>query len=164
MKMHWNWDTRLDEIVFSWWTATTPIGFMCSFIGVTLLATLHQYLGAYRNYQERLSRHRQTFETAADQDELEGGGSLERAILLGRTVPHRLGSILHVRPSGHSESLPAWRRANLALIFGVQAYLSAILMLIIMTYNGYLILGLCIGSALGYFKFGGVGGGGSCHF
>ena len=162
MKMHWNWDTRIEEIIFSWWTATTPLGFLGSILAVAILAAIYQYITAYRIYKERLSRQMVLGEEAdGDPEDELVGSSLERAILLGRTVPRRIGSIMHVRwPNQSYARLPGWKRANLAVIFGLQTYLSVLLMLIMMTYNGYLILGLIAGAVVGYYRF----GGGSCHF
>lgn len=70
------------------------------------------------------------------------------------------GTRVHGQPTQHILNLER-QQAQLSkrpmtgsILFALQSILSAIIMLIIMTFNGYLILACAFGSAIGYHYFG----------
>lgn len=75
--------------------------------------------------------------------------------------PHGAAPLVHpiAQPAHHIINLEqqqaqlSKRPVGSSLLFGLQSFVSAIIMLILMTFNGYLILSCAAGSALGYHYF-----------
>lgn len=125
--MVFNWSTRLETIVFGWWTAHSLPGFLLSLFVCILLGLLFQCLHNVRmamEYQDSLTGYQAlpTFDLAAQMEQ---------------------------------QSLkPWWTRSVEASVFGLQAWTSAIIMLIWMTFNGWLIMATVWGMTFGYFLLG----------
>lgn len=55
------------------------------------------------------------------------------------------------------------RRAQQLVMYAIQVAYSFLLMLVFMTYNGWLMLAVAVGAGLGYYVFGGDGRSMACH-
>ncbi|KAJ1672758.1 copper transpport protein, partial [Spiromyces aspiralis] len=56
-------------------------------------------------------------------------------------------------PSESAARLPIGYRWKRALLYGAQVFYSYMIMLIFMTYNGYLMVSVALGAAVGFFLF-----------
>ncbi|RHZ48852.1 hypothetical protein Glove_541g31 [Diversispora epigaea] len=130
--MLWNWETKNVCIVFSWWSANSVPSLIFSCLIVLLLAVSFEVL---RN----LSRKYDLKIYSAAHRELEGGDSSNSSTVNNN---NRFVRVTYIQQFIRS------------VIYSIQVFLSFFLMLIFMTFNGFLIISLVIGAGLGYFFFG----------
>uniref|UniRef100_A0A1D1YNN7 Copper transport protein n=1 Tax=Anthurium amnicola TaxID=1678845 RepID=A0A1D1YNN7_9ARAE len=131
MNMLFNWDTERLCIIFSWWSVNS-IGFLIlSCLVVIFLAASFEFLKlVLRKYDSKIytSSHSQLQE--------------------GRdTNPEEVASQNNVIRITYTQHLVR------TFIHTAQVFLSFFLMLIFMTYNGFLMISVIIGAAVGYFVF-----------
>ncbi|CAJ0570373.1 unnamed protein product, partial [Mesorhabditis spiculigera] len=148
MKMWLHFGER-EKILFSWWKTGTAAGLLLSVVIIFLLCIFHEAIKGLRYFiaiqhenerrnerQERLNRPSPPTGTPPD-------NVSERSVLFSPLL----------RFSGTTRRLFTRYRIAQALLYGVQIVLSYMLMLIVMTFNVWLILAVVIGEAVGYFLF-----------
>ncbi|KAF8984724.1 hypothetical protein BGZ46_007204 [Entomortierella lignicola] len=134
MNMLFNWDTENLCIIFESWNINSPsaLVFSCLFI-IGLAASYELLRSQSRSYEERLiegARKRQGGESTSH---TVGGNNAEDEIPL---LPSRSGAF---RVSNQQQ-------LTRALFYTAQVFLGYFLMLIFMTYNGYLIASTVVGA------------------
>ncbi|KAF9993677.1 hypothetical protein BGZ65_010759, partial [Modicella reniformis] len=128
------------------WRIDTPFALIISCIIIIGLAASYELLRAQsRRYEERL------IEGARKRH---GGESSTRAGVSSNGIAEHEDEIL-LLPSGMSGlRLSSQQQLTRALFYMAQVFVGFFLMLIFMTFNGYLMASTVIGSGLGFFYFG----------
>jgi hypothetical protein len=103
------------------------LGLLMSCILGASICVAHQLISGLRSFHEFQNSTNRRF--------------LISEVLAGTSAEHG-----HPFSFGSRPKLPT-------VLFGMQSFLSAIIMLILMTFNGYLILSCVLGSAFGYYWF-----------
>lgn len=103
------------------------LGLLMSCILAASICVAHQLISGIRSFHE--------FQHSANRR------LLISEVLAGTSAEHG-----HPFSFGSRPKLPTF-------LFGMQSFLSAIIMLILMTFNGYLILSCAFGSTFGYYWF-----------
>ncbi|KAF9362618.1 hypothetical protein BGX34_005804 [Mortierella sp. NVP85] len=138
MNMLFNWDTENVCVVFESWRIDSPLGLVFSCLIIIGLAASYELLRSQaRRYEERLvegakKRHAGNLRS--------GGIEREDEIPLLSE-----GAILR---------LSNQQQLTRSLFYTAQVFVGFFLMLIFMTYNGYLMASTVVGSGLGFFYFG----------
>jgi len=132
MNMLFTWDTTNLCIVFRWWHIRTTPGLIFSLFAVVALSAAYEALRSLsRRYESWVNKR---------QEELPNGAVTERTPFLW---------------SGRNQ-VEVSKRAHVikALLYAVQNFYAFMLMLLFMTYNGWVMLSVAVGSFLGYLVFG----------
>ncbi|KAF9915078.1 hypothetical protein BX616_006951 [Lobosporangium transversale] len=146
MNMLFNWDTENLCVVFESWKINTPLGLIFSCLIVIGLAASYELLRAQsRLYEERLregarKRH--------------GGESTSTHAHVGSDISHDDEEPL-LPTRNLTFRLLRQQQLTRALFYMAQVFVGFFLMLIFMTYNGYLMASTVIGAGLGFYCFGG---------
>ncbi|KAG9056712.1 hypothetical protein FS842_009804 [Serendipita sp. 407] len=125
MSMLWNTNIINTCIVFRQWHIHSHFQFVLSFLAIMALGCGYEYL---RDVQRRVDH--------------------KIAVQLVNS-----GKGKNVADSGIE--VPFWSRVLRASLYGASVFVSFFLMLVFMTYNGYLILATVLGAALGHYIYGG---------
>ncbi|KAG0346830.1 hypothetical protein BG005_000511 [Podila minutissima] len=139
MNMLFNWQTENLCVVFESWRIDTPFGLVVSFLVIMAMAASYEALRAQsRCFEERLiegerKRHPESSGSG-------GIGEDETPLLAPRSSSFRLSN---------------QQRLTRALFYMAQVFVGFFLMLIFMTYNGYLMAATVLGAGVGFFYFGG---------
>ncbi|KFH65943.1 hypothetical protein MVEG_08045 [Podila verticillata NRRL 6337] len=139
MNMLFNWDTENLCVVFESWRIDTPAGLVFSFLVIVAMAASYEALRAQsRRFEERLiegerKRHPESSGSG-------GIGEDETPLLASHSSSFRLSN---------------QQRLTRALFYMAQVFVGFFLMLIFMTYNGYLMAATVLGAGVGFFYFGG---------
>ncbi|KAF8940404.1 hypothetical protein BGZ47_007770 [Haplosporangium gracile] len=142
MNMLFNWSTENLCVVFESWKINTPFALVVSCIVIIGLSASYEMLRAYsRKYEERLLEGARKRQTSDASSHAVGGGAEDLTPLLsGRPYTLRLSN---------------QQQLARALFYMAQVFVGFFLMLIFMTYNGYLMAATVIGAGVGFFYFGG---------
>ncbi|KAG0037277.1 hypothetical protein BGZ82_002822 [Podila clonocystis] len=137
MNMLFNWQTENLCVVFESWRIDTPIGLVFSFLVIVAMAASYEALrGQSRRFEERLIEG----ERKRHPESSGGIGEDETPLLASRSSSFRLSN---------------QQRLTRALFYMAQVFVGFFLMLIFMTYNGYLMAATVLGAGIGFFYFGG---------
>ncbi|KAF4535184.1 putative ctr copper transporter family protein [Lasiodiplodia theobromae] len=178
MNMLFTWDTTDLCIVFRSWHVGSTWSLIVSLLGVVVLCAGYELV-------RELSR-RYEASVAARQSGVRVGGSGvpdprthsiidednnnhfdESSSLLGSTTANNAGGRTVVAWSAREE-----KRIKIvkAVLYAVQVFYSFFIMLLFMTYNGWVMLAVAVGAFAGYLAFGNAGGAGgsatksvACH-
>ncbi|PHH62906.1 hypothetical protein CDD82_1952 [Ophiocordyceps australis] len=134
MNMLFTWDTTNLCIVFRQWHIGSPASLVASLVAVVLLAMGYEAMRSVsRQYEAAMNRRLATLPSYASVTE----------------------SARFVKWPGQSQG-PASQRAHLvkASLYGLQNFYAFMLMLVFMTYNGWVMLSVSLGALLGYLVFG----------
>lgn len=142
MDMTWNWNSQNVCVVFQWWAINGVWQLILSVMGVAAIALFHEWFRRFNQIRERKLAVRLERE-ARDIDRAE---DVEAATLSREAVP-LVGLARRKRAVSNQDQLLR------ALLYAVQVMVSYFLMLVIMTYNGFLVLGAIIGATAGFFIF-----------
>ncbi|KAG0237730.1 hypothetical protein BGW42_000136 [Actinomortierella wolfii] len=149
MNMLFNWDTKNVCVVFESWKINTPLGLILSMIVIIALGVAYELLRAKsRQYDEYLregERKRGDSALGADDDTANHVGHH------GHGREDEVG-LLSSRP--RSIRLTNQQQLVRSVLYMIQVFVGFFLMLIFMTYNGYLMIATTLGAGLGYFYFG----------
>ncbi|KAI8345390.1 Ctr copper transporter [Mortierella sp. GBAus27b] len=139
MNMLFNWDTENVCVVFESWKINSPLSLVFSCIIVIGLTASYELLRAQaRRYEERLlegARKRHTSERSS--------GGAEN----GDETPLLPSGVAVLRLSNQQQ-------LTRSLFYMAQVFVGFFLMLVFMTYNGYLMASTVIGAGVGFFYFG----------
>ncbi|CDS13948.1 hypothetical protein LRAMOSA06121 [Lichtheimia ramosa] len=131
MNMLFNWQIENTCIVFEWWHIRTAYGFWGSCLVVFAIAAGYEFLRVKSNNIDQL-----WYEARAKRGEqglLANDGPLLR---------------------GQSPRLTTQQEIIRSSLYAVLVGISFWLMLVFMTYNGYLMLSVVLGAGVGHFAFG----------
>ncbi|KAL1918628.1 uncharacterized protein VTP21DRAFT_2650 [Calcarisporiella thermophila] len=128
MKMYFNWDIEHVCIVFKWWQINSIVSLVVSCAAVFLISVLYEWLRFYASrYDEKLFKN----VNSGAQEELSASQPL-------------LGDGNYISIS-YSQQL--YRSFLYAILVGGAFWL----MLVFMTYNGFLMLSVVLGAGTGFF-------------
>ncbi|VDO08548.1 unnamed protein product [Haemonchus placei] len=122
-----------ELILFSFWRTGTLLGMAVSMFISFLLCILYEGIKGLRLF------------LALRHVKVNAGGDQDTAPLTPM-----------VQMTGYTKRVFSGARLAQAALYGIQALLAYILMLIVMTYNGNLILSIVVGEAVGYLLFTGT--------
>lgn len=129
--MIWNWNYT-NTIVFSWWRTSTGLGLITACGLVAIISMLYELVAGYQRFLDQKA------------------WAEDRAFSSLSLAPG---------PPATSSAMPSpWARA---FFYGMRCYLGILLMLIMMTFNGFLIVAIIIGAIIGHYLIG--SGAGNCH-
>jgi len=134
MNMLFTWDTNNLCIIFRWWHIRTTPGLIFSLLGVVALTAGYEGLrSASRQYEAWVAKR---------QEEVPIGAVTERTPFLRWSGRNQV----------HSKTAPA--HVIKAVLYAVQNFYAFMLMLLFMTYNGWVMLSVAVGAFVGYLLFG----------
>ncbi|KAH8815089.1 CTR2 long splice variant [Xylogone sp. PMI_703] len=142
MNMLFTWDTRNLCIIFRWWHIRTTTGLFLSLLAVVALTAGYEALRqASRQYEAWVAKKYEEVPTVT-----------ERTPFLW---------------SGRNQ-VEVSKRAHVikAILYAVQNFYAFMLMLLFMTYNGWVMIAVGVGAFVGYLFFGGDTSStkdGACH-
>ncbi|CAK7232510.1 copper transpport protein [Sporothrix bragantina] len=143
MNMLFTWDTRNLCIVFRWWHIRSTPGLFLSLLAVVALGAGYEALReGIRRYEVQLAKRAD----AVPQDRENGGDRDDNDT---ETTPFLR--------TGQAQA-EVNKRAHLikAALYGVQNFYAFMIMLVFMTYNGWVMLSVSFGAFVGYLLFGGA--------
>jgi len=132
MNMLFTWDTNNLCIVFRWWHIRSTPGLIISLLAVVALGAAYEALrSASRRYETFVNKRH---------EELPNGAVTERTPFLW---------------SGRNQ-VEVSKRAHIikAFLYAVQNFYAFMLMLLFMTYNGWVMIAVSVGAFVGYLVFG----------
>lgn len=132
MSMLFTWNTNNLCIIFRWWHIRSTAGLILSLIAVVAVTAAYEALRAgSRRYEQWAVKN---------VDEVPNGQVTERTPFLW---------------SGRNQ-VEVSKRAHVikAALYAVQSFYALMLMLLFMTYNGWVMLSMGVGAFLGYLLFG----------
>lgn len=140
MNMIFTWSTDNLCVVFRWWHIRTHTDLLLTLVAVVLLGMGYEYLKVLGARLDAKSASRYP------------GG---RVPLLDESPVNQSSSGAADVASPYTASPPADRlRLSRALLYCFQVFYSFFLMLVFMTYNGWLMLAVTFGAFLGYYTWG----------
>ncbi|KXL46524.1 MAG: hypothetical protein FE78DRAFT_30819 [Acidomyces sp. 'richmondensis'] len=139
--MLFTWDTTNLCIVFRRWRITSTWSLLLSILAVMAITVGYEAVrDASRRYERRYgSVSNDKFPSAPDAED-------ERRSLL----PPRTGDTAQNRMMGDGGRRV---RVTKAALYGIQVFYSFFIMLLFMTYNGWIMLAVGVGAFLGYLVF-----------
>ncbi|KAL1584259.1 hypothetical protein WHR41_06811 [Cladosporium halotolerans] len=131
MNMLFTWDTTNLCIVFPSWRVTGTFSLIWSLIAVIALTAGYEAIrDLSRRYEERIAEKTKNATPDVERNSLLAtGNSAAAEEKKGKTVK--------------------------AALYGIQVFYSFFIMLLFMTYNGWVMLAVGVGAFLGYLMFGG---------
>ncbi|KAF2201463.1 Ctr copper transporter [Delitschia confertaspora ATCC 74209] len=139
MNMLFTWSTKGLCIVFSGWQITGTASLIFSLLAIVLMTAGYE---AVREASRRYDEHtRKLVEGRRGGDDLTNGVPEESSSLLGSG-----------RISSSSANEQKFKIVK-ATLYAVQVFYSFFIMLLFMTYNGWVMLSVAIGAFIGYLLF-----------
>lgn len=139
MNMLFTWSSRNLCIIFRQWRVTGTLSLILSLLAIVLLAAGYECLREIsRRYEQSHSARMAAYSTSASSEapQLNESSSL---LVVGRdskAAAERKGAVIK------------------ALLYAVQVFYSFFIMLLFMTYNGWVMLAVAVGAFVGYLAFG----------
>ncbi|EXJ58001.1 hypothetical protein A1O7_05424 [Cladophialophora yegresii CBS 114405] len=136
--MLFTWDTRNLCIVFRWWRVAGPMSLALSLLAIILLCA------GYEGVRE-VSRRVEARQAAQLSTHSISASTTEKG-------EHESSSLLRV---GRDTKGAAERQGTIirATLYAVQVFYSFFIMLLFMTYNGWVMLAVAVGAFVGYIAF-----------
>lgn len=130
MNMLFTWDTTNLCVVFRWWHIRSTPGLLFSLLAIIALAAGYECL---RSFSRRFERW-----AASSQSDIPTVTESTPFLSPGRSQP------------------AVSQRAHIikALLYAIQNFYAFMLMLIFMTYNGWVMIAVSVGAFVGYLVFG----------
>jgi copper transporter 1 len=144
MNMLFTWNYQNVCVVFRQWHISSPLSLIISLLGIVAIVAGYEALReAIRQFEARTAKRIEGAPRAVDDGDDEPENVAE-------TTPFFAGRAGHNRDD-------AARRAHVikAVLYGVQNFYAFMIMLIFMTYNGWIMIAVSVGAGLGYLVFGG---------
>jgi len=139
MNMLFTWSTHNLCIVFRGWRITGPLSLLLTLAAIALLTAGYEGVREVsRQYELSHSSRMNGFSSSASSEAIEANES---------------SSLLSV---GRDDKTTAERKGMLikAALYAVQVFYSFFIMLLFMTYNGFVMLAVAVGAFIGYLAFG----------
>ncbi|KAK0746317.1 ctr copper transporter family protein [Schizothecium vesticola] len=143
MNMLFTWDYQNVCVVFRQWQITSPLSLVVTLAAIVALVAGYEALReGIRRYETSVSQRVET----SPRGILDGDDDHPETV--AETTPFFL------RP-GQNKSEVA-RRAHVvkSVLYGLQNFYAFMIMLIFMTYNGWIMIAVSVGAGLGYLLFG----------
>ncbi|KAI8394061.1 Ctr copper transporter family-domain-containing protein [Radiomyces spectabilis] len=142
MNMIFNWQVKNVCVVFEWWHIHTALGLLLSCAAVFAIAAGYEYLRVYASSLD------QRYKLANAKKQAAGN-----AARIDSSEPSESEGLLH----GFTKDGPSLSKQQAIMRSVMYAFLMAIsfwLMLVFMTYNGYLMIATILGAGFGHYFFG----------
>ncbi|KAL4974938.1 Ctr copper transporter family-domain-containing protein [Aspergillus desertorum] len=158
MNMLFTWSTKNLCIVFSTWRVTGPLSLLGSLFVIVLLAAGYEGIRQVtRKYEVAHARRLSAFSAA-----VVGSNEIAEEAVTGSEPGPESQSQVYIPNSSSpllvgSENRRAVERRGkitMAALYGVQVFYSFFIMLLFMTYNGFVMLSVAVGAFVGYLAFG----------
>ncbi|KAJ4404797.1 copper transpport protein [Neurospora sp. IMI 360204] len=150
MNMLFTWNTENLCIVFRRWRIDSTFTLVVSLLAIVALAAGYEALReGIRQYEAWTNKRVETAPHCRDQyrdDEDVEPQHEEEERLTETTTPWFLGQ--------NAAAVTKRAHAIKSVLYGIQNFYAFMIMLIFMTYNGWVMLACSLGAALGYFIFG----------
>ncbi|KAI8370124.1 Ctr copper transporter family-domain-containing protein [Choanephora cucurbitarum] len=140
MNMLFNWQIENTCVVFRWWHISSASSMLFSCIAIFLIAAGYEYMRVYSIQLEQQWKEAESLlqrQSVDDREEL--GLGEQRSLVHAYQQYNRLSSN---------------RRLIQSSIYALLVAISFWLMLVFMTYNGYLMIATVLGAGFGHFIFG----------
>jgi len=140
MNMLFTWSYTDLCIVFRQWHINGPLSLILSLIAIALLTAGYECVrNISRQYDAAHNARMSAFGTSGSNGDIERRQESSSLLLVGRDSKQRaerMGTIIK------------------ALLYAVQVFYSFFIMLLFMTYNGWVMLAVAVGAFIGYIMFG----------
>ncbi|KAK3952638.1 Ctr-domain-containing protein [Pseudoneurospora amorphoporcata] len=160
MNMLFTWNTENLCIVFRQWRIDSTFTLVVSLLAIVAFAAGYEALRegirqyeAWTNKRVETAPHRRDGNYRDDDDDVEA----PRQDYLGqRQEDERLAETITTPWFLGQNAAEVTKRAHAikSVLYGIQNFYAFMIMLIFMTYNGWVMLACSVGAALGYFIFG----------
>ncbi|KAK9311875.1 Ctr copper transporter family-domain-containing protein [Lipomyces starkeyi] len=155
MNMVFTWDPTDVCVVFQWWHIRGPSTFIASLVGIVLLGAGYEYLRTL-TYPQLIPR--------SDVIELDSNDSPNTPLSTAQTVIDNT-SRSPATPSDNSKYgtlttvtefsvVERHGKTKRSVLYAIQVIYSTFIMLITMTYNGWIIIAVGAGALIGHLIFG----------
>ncbi|KAI3322237.1 Ctr copper transporter [Xylariaceae sp. AK1471] len=157
MNMLFTWDTTNLCIVFRQWHVRGSASLVFSLLAIVAICAGYEALReATRKYELWLASRSATHNSSRARNEglfQDDPTHDERGQERDAETTPFLGT---ERSSGSSSEAPISQRARIvkAALYAVQNFYAFMIMLLFMTYNGYVMIAVAVGAGLGYYLFG----------
>ncbi|KAI9802446.1 MAG: hypothetical protein M1825_002830 [Sarcosagium campestre] len=142
MNMLFTWNTENLCIVFSGWRITSTISLILSLVAIVLITATYELLRDYsRRYELRLAQRKDTL----------SGETLKPKRC---EVDDRDESSSLLSPGTRVRGAREDGKLVKAALYAVQVFYSFFIMLLFMTYNGWVMLAVAVGAFVGYVVWG----------
>jgi len=140
MNMIFTWNTQNLCVVFDWWQIKGPLSLIFTLVAVALLTAGYEAIReASRRYDAKSAEGVNRLPPDTSDDTLGNDRSL-------RSWFARLGQ----NQAGQEQR----DKMIKAFLYAVQVFYSFFIMLLFMTYNGFIMLAVAVGAFIGYLAFG----------
>ncbi|KNE68946.1 hypothetical protein AMAG_13819 [Allomyces macrogynus ATCC 38327] len=158
MDMLWNWNTRHFMVVFELWHVKTGLDFALTLLAVFLLALAYERLQGARAAAEQRAADLAKKATSRRALSIGSGDEEPTEVVVGSSASNSAAPLLSGTTTGSISSarqLAAQWRHDLTrtALFMASNFLSIFLMLVFMTFNGWLILMAVAGAGTGFYLF-----------
>ncbi|KAK3328820.1 Ctr copper transporter family-domain-containing protein [Apodospora peruviana] len=135
MNMLFTWDTKNLCIIYRWWHIGSTLQLVISLLAIVVI------VAGYEALREGIRRYEIASNKRAE--------SIPQEESVTETTPFLW--------STGQNRVEVTRRAHVikSILYGVQNFYAFMIMLIFMTYNGWVMISVSVGAALGYLIFGG---------
>ncbi|KAL4882794.1 Ctr copper transporter [Aspergillus karnatakaensis] len=166
MNMLFTWSTKNLCIVFSEWRVTGPLSLLGSLVVIVLLAAGYEGIrNVTRQYELAHARRLSAFSAAVagsnEVDEAVSGTERGHEPEPGyETTDHyNQADFFGARSrllvgSDNKRAVERKGKITMAALYAVQVFYSFFIMLLFMTYNGWIMLAVAVGAFVGYLAFG----------
>ncbi|KAG1050593.1 hypothetical protein G6F46_008376 [Rhizopus delemar] len=137
MNMLFNWQIENTCVVFRWWHISGPTSFILSCVIIFLIAAAYEGIRAYSTALDNRWHEAELLQTTmnGEQQEEENQENVVFAYQQYKRLSHQ-------------------RELVRSVIYAILVGISFWLMLVFMTYNGYLMIAVVLGAGFGHFFFG----------
>jgi len=152
MHMLFTWNTENLCLVFRWWHVSGTLTLILSLLAVVALSAGYEYLRAFtRCFEARVD----TLQQSTNQE--------TSSLISGSTPPPQTSN--GVCRSRTTSKLCRKEHVIKATLYGLQVFYSFFIMLLFMTYNGWVMIAVAVGASVGYCLWGGASAAKSvaCH-
>ncbi|KAK0731250.1 Ctr copper transporter family-domain-containing protein [Lasiosphaeris hirsuta] len=150
MNMLFTWDYRNICVVFRQWQITSELSLFFSLLGIVALVAGYEALReGIRRYEAAATKRAESVPRKCDPPEhAEELDSESQSGAIAENTP------LFLRSGQNRDNITSRAHAIKAVLYGLQNFYAFMIMLIFMTYNGWIMIAVSVGAALGYFIFG----------
>ncbi|KAL1985289.1 hypothetical protein VTN96DRAFT_8088 [Rasamsonia emersonii] len=164
MNMLFTWSTKDLCIVFPRWHITGTASLIVSLLVIILITAAYEGVrDLTRRYEAAHARQLNAYSgpvTVDDENEIAGDSAIPPAApAMGPAIGSVTGNANEASSLlvGRDSKRALERRGKLimALLYAIQVFYSFFIMLLFMTYNGWVMLSVAVGAFIGYLVFGG---------
>ncbi|KAL2829724.1 Ctr copper transporter family-domain-containing protein [Aspergillus cavernicola] len=154
MNMLFTWSTKNLCIVFSRWRVTGPLSLLGSLVVIVLMAAGYEGIRQVtRQYEAAQARRLSAFSVA-----VVGNNEIADEAVTGNEAQNPTHEPDASSPllvgSDNRRAVERRGKITMAALYAVQVFYSFFIMLLFMTYNGFVMFAVAVGAFVGYLAFG----------